>query len=78
MYRQVFTSTVGNLLINIPESWYGQPVEVIAFPLLDMSQTIAKKSPSYNSRKKREAMNKRYSMDLSGFKFNREEANDYE
>jgi len=30
------------------------------------------------NRKKREEMSRRYSMDLSDFKFNRDEANDYE
>ena len=39
----MFTPTVGNLLIDIPESWYGQTVEVIAFPVSDMSQTTTKK-----------------------------------
>ena len=77
MYRQMFTPAIGNLLIDIPESWYGQTVEVIAFPVLDMPQISAKKKVSC-SREKREAMNKRYSMDLNNFKFNREEANNYE
>jgi len=33
MYRQIFASPVGNLTIPIPESWYGQEIEVIAFPV---------------------------------------------
>jgi len=82
MYRQIFQSTVGNLTIAIPQNWYGQQIEVIAFPI---NETLnAANSPALISdriaenRKKREAMNRRYSMDLSNFKFNRDEANDYE
>jgi len=82
MYRQIFASPVGNLTLPIPQSWYGQEIEVIAFPVNEMlyaanppallSDEIAEK------RKKCEEMNRRYSMDLSNFKFNRDEANDYE
>ena len=32
MYRQVFIPNEQNLLIPIPQSWYGREVEVIAFP----------------------------------------------
>jgi hypothetical protein len=77
MYRKVFTPTSGNIMIPIPPNWYGQNVEVIAFPVLDVPETALQKRVS-KSRKRREEMNKRYSMDLSGFKFNREEANNYE
>jgi hypothetical protein len=82
MYRQIFQSTVGNLTITIPQNWYGQQIEVIAFPV---NETLnATDSPALISdriaenRKKREEMNRQYSMDLSNFKFNRDEANDYE
>ena len=82
MYRQIFPFPVGNLTLSIPQSWYGQQIEVIAFPV---NETLnAANSPALISdriaenRKKREEMNKRYSMDLSNFKFNRDEANDYE
>jgi hypothetical protein len=82
MFRQIFVSPVGNLIITIPQSWYGQKIEVIAFPV---NETInAPNSPALISdriaenRKKREENNRKYSMDLSNFKFNRDEANDYE
>jgi hypothetical protein len=36
MYRQVFTPTEHNNIIpvTIPREWYGQEVEIIAFPLI--------------------------------------------
>jgi hypothetical protein len=39
--------------------------------------SLAQTTKSKN-RKRREEMNRRYSMDLSSFKFNREDANNYE
>jgi hypothetical protein len=82
MYRQIFVSPDGNLILTIPQSWYGQQIEVIAFPInetlnADNSPTLISDKISEN-RKKREENNRKYSMDLSNFKFNREEANDYE
>jgi hypothetical protein len=82
MYRQIFVSPVGDLTLTIPKSWYGQKIEVIVFPVDEPLN--ASNSPAITSgkvaenRKKREEMNRRYSMDLSNFKFNRDEANDYE
>jgi len=82
MYRQIFTSPVGNLVLPIPQSWYGQPIEVIAFPVnetLNEENSHALLSDKVaENRRKREENNRKYSMDLSNFKFNRDEANDYE
>ena len=81
MYRQIFVSPVGNLILSIPQSWYGQEIEVIAFPV---NETInIQNSPSLISnrvaenRKKREENSRKYSVSFSslGYKFNREEAN---
>ena len=83
MYRQVFTPTIGNLTIPIPQSWYGQKIEVIAFPVNEM--VTASDSPVISdtiveNRKKREENNRKYSVSFSslGYKFNREEANNYD
>jgi hypothetical protein len=81
MYRQIFTPTEANNLIpvTIPKEWYGMNVEVIVFPVAhsfpvdnNNADTIKK------NRKRREEMLKKYSFDMSGFKFNRDEANDYD
>ena len=75
MYRQILTPSSRNNTISLPSSWYGREVEVIAFPIMS---PISSKNPVKERRKKREEMLRKYSMDLSGFKFNREEANNYE
>jgi hypothetical protein len=82
MYRQIFESPVGNLILPIPQSWYGQPIEVIAFPVnetlnKEISHVLLSDKVAEN-RRKREENNRKYSMDLNNFKFNRDEANDYE
>lgn len=78
MYRKIFISPEGDIQISIPRNWYGRNVEVIAFPVAE--EQIEKTPPRKVSeaRMKREEMNRRYSMDLSNFKFNRDEANNYD
>ena len=83
MYRTIFTPNKqnNNIPFAIPSEWYGQMVEVIVFPVRD---TIGKDKPDINrndKRKSREELNKildEYPLDLSNFKFNRDEANNYE
>jgi len=84
MYRQIFVSPVGNLIVPIPQSWYGQQIEVIAFPVNETINTA--NSPALindkiaENRKKREENSRKYSVSFSslGYKFNREEANNYD
>jgi hypothetical protein len=84
MYRQIFVSPVGNLTLTIPQSWYGQQIEVIAFPVIETLNLP--NSPDLLSdkivanRKKREENSRKYSVSFSslGYKFNREEANNYD
>ena len=84
MFRKIFVSPVGNLIITIPQSWYGQKIEVIAFPVNDMLNVP--NSPALISdriaenRKKREENSRKYSVSFRalGYKFNREEANNYD
>ena len=84
MYRQIFAPTIGNLLIPIPQSWYGQRVEVIAFPVNEVLNTsnspVLINDRIVKNRKKREENNRKYSVSFSalGYKFNREEANNYD
>jgi hypothetical protein len=72
MYRQVFTPMVGDILLSIPESWYGQTIEVIAFPVLDAPQKTVLQNVKYKE------IDSKYSFSTKKFKFNRDEANDYE
>jgi len=84
MYRRIFVSPIGNLILTIPQSWYGQEIEVIAFPVnetLNASNSSALISDKIaENRKKREENSRKYSVSFSslGYKFNREEANNYD
>ena len=62
MLRQILVPSKENATITLPVEWYGREVEVIIFPL-EKQQAKEKKLPHY------------IGLDMSGFKFNREEAN---
>ena len=78
MYRTVFTPTEADNTIpfSIPREWYGRDIEMIVFPL-DMPQTLLRDTPPKNERKFK-AIPNQYSFATKNFKFNRDEANDYE
>jgi len=78
MYRKIFTPTETDNMIpfNIPHEWYGRDIELIVFPL-DSSQTLLRED-SRKSDRKIEAIQAKYSFATKDFKFNRDEANDYE
>ncbi|MDR1600976.1 MAG: hypothetical protein LBS42_00920 [Tannerella sp.] len=81
MYRKIFTPNEQDSSIphTIPREWYGQPIEVIAFPLVDTNDGLPpQNSVVQNRREKRGKLLDKYLTDLSGFKFNRDEANDYD
>ena len=84
MYRQIFVSPVGNLILTIPQSWYGQEIEVIAFPVKETfnasNSSALISSKIAENRKKREENSRKYSVSFSslGYKFSREEANNYD
>ena len=72
MYRTIFTPTETDSAIpfSIPREWYGRNIELIVFPL-DM-QTTSKTVRRFKD------IPSRYLFDTKDFKFNRDEANDYE
>jgi hypothetical protein len=78
MYRQIVTPNEQNSIISlpIPNEWYGQEVEIIAFPI--SNNRVPQSITQSNRRKKREKLLSKYLVDLSSFKFNRDELNDYE
>ena len=78
MYRTIFTPTETDNMIpfNIPCEWYGRDIEVIVFPL-DMRQTQLQETAK-NDVRKFKAIPSKYLFDTRDFKFNRDEANDYE
>ena len=82
MYRQIFTPAQNNpvIPITIPEEWLGSKVEIIAFPL-DLPYFADNNNDIdfvKERRQKRENMLKHYKFKKNGYKFDREEANNYE
>ena len=83
MYRTIFIPSEQNPIIPfvIPNEWYGQKVEVLVFPVYGTEEPIKQELSVPERRKSREELNElldKYPIDLSGFKFNRDEANDYD
>ena len=78
IYRTVFTPTETDSIIPfcIPQEWYGRDVEFIVFPL-DISTTLLGETAKKKERRFR-AIPPQYSFATKNFKFNRDEANDYE
>ena len=77
MYRTIFTPTETDNMIpfNIPQEWYGQNVELILFPLGNFPtqvEIIEKREENFKT------IPSKYSFSTKNFKFNRDEANDYE
>jgi len=78
MYRTVFTPTESDNMIpfNIPREWYGRDIELILFPI-DSSQMLIHETER-KIEVKMGAIQSKYSFPTKTFKFNRDEANDYE
>jgi len=78
MYRTIFTPTETNSMIpfSVPREWYGRNIELIVFPL-DLPQTVSRETVKKSERKFK-AIPSKYSFATKNFKFNRDEANDYE
>jgi hypothetical protein len=80
MYRKIFIPSEqnNNVPVVIPNTWYGKQVEVIVSLVYDnQKQQIL---TMQEKRKKREELNKildEYPLDLSEFKFDRDQANDF-
>ncbi len=78
MYRQIFIPTMQNNCISIPPEWYGKKVEVIAFPVSETEATTEKQESIETKRKEIDEIFDKYLIDLSNFKFDRDEANNYD
>jgi hypothetical protein len=89
MYRQIFIPTEQNSYVAIPREWYGQEVEIIAFPIAkeqekpqppvdytDIQQVL--KMTSKKDVQKIKKIFANYQFDMKDFKFDRDEANNYE
>ena len=79
MYRQIIIPENTQLLLQIPAEFVGKQVEVIAFEIEDTSSAISKISTNKQQRiRDIQALFDDCRVDMSNFKFNREEANNYE
>ncbi len=73
LVREIIVPTGNSYLLNLPDEMIGKQVEVIAFeidskPLSDAQSKIRKLTASLSDLK----------TDLSGWKFDRDEANNYD
>jgi hypothetical protein len=78
MYRTIFipNETDNTIPLDIPREWYGRNIELILFPL-DIPQTILPKTARI-TKNRFKAIPSKYLFGTKNFKFNRDEANDYE
>lgn len=80
MIRTIVKPTKNSLTLQLPDDLVGKTVEVIAFEIEpDISLSSGKKN--LDKEKRMQEIEKglsNYRIDLSGFKFNRDEANDYD
>jgi hypothetical protein len=80
MLRQIITPLESSFTLQFPNDMIGKKIEIIAFELKDQT-----KEPEINSESDRllrlkriEELTKDKMVDLSNFKFNRDEANNYD
>jgi hypothetical protein len=73
MLREIITPTKASFTIRLPEEMIGKTVEVIAFEVTDAASTTTKSQRM----EQLEELTKSSLVDLSDYKFNREEANDF-
>lgn len=81
MFRTIITPKETTLTIELPDQMVGKTVEVIAFEIEKNGETIVKPEDLVESKPKRTfeeavAFWDSMAVDMSNFKFNREEANE--
>jgi len=69
MYREIIIPTDTTQIIEFPEEFIGKQVEVIAFPVEEKETNQSKAANAFEFWKK-------HSIDMSHFKFDRDEANE--
>jgi hypothetical protein len=74
MYRQIITPDKAKFTITFPEEFIGKEVEVIAFTLKEAVQNTD--TTGIDKKEALEFLKNSTRIDLSNFKFNREEANE--
>lgn len=69
MYREIIIPTDTTQTIEFPEEFIGKQVEIIAFPIEEKETNQSKAEKAFKFWKK-------HSIDMSHFKFDRNEANE--
>lgn len=79
MIRTILTSETNSLTLELPDDLVGKRIEVLAFEIdqTDKSEATSKSNDLARTNEIDKALAK-HRVDLSGFKFDRDEANDYE
>jgi len=68
MLRQVLTPSKENSTISIPPEFYGTEVEVLVYPFNNKNKDIGNLNDIFD----------KYLFSFANYKFNRDEANDYD
>ena len=74
MLREIITPTNQSVTLLLPEEMAGKIVEVIAFEINDVKNALSKEQRLIQI----EELTKDTLVDLSGFKFDRDGANNYD
>ena len=81
MIRKIVIPQERTLVLELPEEFVGKEVEVLAFEV-DKNTSVSEPSSTIQSREERiEYLVKAlepYRVDMSGYKFDRDEANNYD
>jgi len=77
MIRTILKPTKRDLLIQLPEHLIGKVIEVIAFEV-DETPVAKKRQSKKNSVEQLKSELAEFSFNSGGYKFDRNEANDYE
>jgi len=73
MLREIITPVNQDVMLHLPEEMVGKTVEVIAFEINETKGVMSKRERLTQI----EELTKNSLTDLSGFKFDRNEANNY-
>lgn len=76
MFRQIIVPENTQLLLQIPAEFVGKEVEVIAFEITEWKTTVIKNKDTRIKTLEKALEN--YRVDMSNFKFDRNQANDYD
>jgi hypothetical protein len=78
MIRTILKSNKNSLTLQLPDDLVGKMIEVIAFSIEDTNTTIKDSTPIETRVTAFKNKIKEYSFNSGGYKFDRDEANDYE